>query len=269
MAYLRSPFARKAAALVTPLVVLAACAKAVDDPVPVAQPEEEASTGTDASVAKEVETTCTLGTVEHCGDCNVKCPGADDDRTTRICRDATRSATCELICRGEAYDVDGKLDNGCEAVDLPIQDSLATAVAVTLPNVVNDATLKSNPMNMTAAVHHDDRFHDDEGGTRPFGREDWYRVTAVGAGNPANTMTACLSAVSFPADNELEVCITANGATSFSSAVCKTLLVGTDGGGGSQCVSPAGNPDTGTFLVRVRKTKGSPTPNQYALFLNH
>ncbi|MBS2014132.1 MAG: hypothetical protein JST00_14675 [Deltaproteobacteria bacterium] len=257
-------------ALVASAAVIVACAKAVDDPIPIAKPdEEETSTGTDASVAKEVETTCTLGTVEHCGECNVKCPGADDEHTTRTCRDATRSATCELICHGEFYDVDGKLENGCEAEDSPVQDSAATAVAITLPDVVNDATMKSNPYNVTAAAYHDGRYHDDEGGTRSVAREDWFRVTAVGAGNPANTMTACLSAVSFPTDNELEVCITANGATNFTGAVCKTLVVTPDGGGGSQCVNPPGNPNNGTFLVRVRKTKGAPTANKYALFLNH
>lgn len=261
---------RPAALLLIPLAIVAACAESGEDPIPVVTPEpEEAGTSTDSNVAREVETTCELGSVDHCGECNVKCPGVDDDHTTRTCRDATRSATCELLCHGEFYDADGKLENGCETEDLPIQDSFATAVAITLPNVVNDTTLKSNPLNVVARIGHDDRAHDDEGGVRPRGREDWFKVTAVGAGNPANTMTACLSAVNFPADNELEICITANAATSFTGAICKTLVVTPDGGGGSQCVTPAGNPDTGTFLVRVRKTAGKPTTNEYALFLNH
>jgi hypothetical protein len=82
-------------------------------------------------------------------------------------------------------------------------------------------------------------------------------------------MVACLSAANFPPDDELEVCISKDGSTTPDT--CKTLIVASDGGGGSQCVSPGGltNVDSGVFYVRVRRTKGSTNANEYALFLRH
>jgi hypothetical protein len=234
------------------VVVVAACATGADD--------EPSNDPTDGGTA-EGGGPCNLGTVQNCSACGVPCPGADDDRTRRACN----NGACDVVCRGEHYDVDGNLENGCEAKEEPLQDSPTTAVAITLPNVPNDPAMMSNPRNVVAPLYQDTRAHEDAPMARPLGREDWYAVTAVGVGSPSATMGACLSAVNFPTDNELEVCITGDGGTSFDPGSCATVA----GGGGSSCVRPPGTPDSGLFLVRVRKTKGSATRNGYALFLNH
>jgi hypothetical protein len=195
----------------------------------------------------------------------------DDNTTVRTCSGTDPAASCDILCRGEWYDVDAKPENGCELEDPVVQDSASTAVAITLPDVPNDPSLKSNPLNVVAPLYGDNRKHETPPPTRPLGREDWYKVTAVGVGTTDGTgMIACLSAVNFPPDDVLEVCIAQNASTTFDT--CKTLVVGADaGGGGSQCVNPGGNPsvDSGTFYVRVRRTKGPTNANEYALFLRH
>ncbi len=214
---------------------------------------------------------CMLGTPDDCGACGKKCPGPDDQTTVRTCSGTDATASCDILCRGEHYDLDGKVDNGCEAEDPIVQDSLASAVAITLPDVASDPMLKSNPLNVVAPLYGDARTHESPPTMRPLGREDWYKVTAVGTGTTDGTgMVACLSAANFPSDDELEVCITQNGMTTFDA--CKALVVAAgDAGGGSQCVYPGGmmNVDSGVFYVRVRRTKGSSNANEYALFLRH
>ncbi len=169
-----------------------------------------------------------------------------------------------LVCRGERYDVDGRDDTGCEAEDLPLQDTPESALAFTLPDVVDKA--RDNPLNYAGYIFGDARTHDGEPAARPHGRPDWYRVTAEGIGDPQQKMGACLSVVSLPDDNQWEVCISEAGKTVFGTNQC--LLVA--GGGGSVCVRPASQPDVGgPFYVRVRKLAGSNTLSSYALYLSH
>jgi hypothetical protein len=202
---------------------------------------------------------CTLGTPDHCGKCDTSCPGTDDAHTQRTCSDATPFGICGITCKGEFYDLDGSDANGCEAEDATVQDTEATAVAVSLPD--------ANPKNIDGQMYGDGRPHDAAPVSRPFGRDDYYKVTATGTGSPSNTMTACLSITNFPADNTFEVCIKADGAASFAPASCKS--VNPQSQSADRCVTPPGNPDIGTFFVRVRKTAGSNTANKYALYLVH
>ncbi len=203
---------------------------------------------------------CMLGSINDCGACGKACATTDPKTALPTCSDATMTATCDIKCTGEHYDLDGKADNGCETDDLPIQDTATTAVVVTLP----DATAK----NLVAPLYGDKRAHDTDVAARALGREDWYVVTASGAA-AGGGMTACLSAGNFPSDNVLEVCITQSGSTTFDAPGCKTYTVANDAG--SSCVNPngmAGN-DLGTFYVRVRRTAGTSNANQYALYLRH
>jgi hypothetical protein len=202
---------------------------------------------------------CMLGTITDCGSCGHACPAAD--MTSKpTCTDATSTATCDIECTGEHYDLDGNPTNGCEAEDLPIQDSATTAVPVMLPD--------ANAKNIVAPMYGDKRQHDSDQAARMFGREDWYIVTASGASN-ASGMVACLSAVNFPSDDVLDVCITQNGSTTFDTAGCATYTLAADAG--SACVQPNGmaSNDLGTFYVRVRRTAGASNANQYALYLRH
>jgi hypothetical protein len=203
---------------------------------------------------------CVLGTGDHCGGCGKSCPpGMDDARTLRTCSDATLSGVCSLACRGEWYDIDGQSTNGCEAEDAPAQDSIGTALELTLP----DGT--ASERNIVAKLYSDARAHEQPPLTRTLGRDDFYRIIALGNGKPTQGMAACLGIVNFPTDNRFEACITDNGSTAFAVAACQTAL----GGGSSVCVVPPAGGNAGTYYVRVRKLGGSHNSLQYALFLDH
>jgi hypothetical protein len=205
---------------------------------------------------------CTLGTADHCGACDHACH-ATDTATKYTCSDATSSATCLITCLGEYYDLNGDASDGCEAQDLPVQDTAQAAKPISLPDA-NDPTFKTNPLNVVGYVYGDGRPHDAAPTSRPFGREDWYHVTAVGNGT-GNGMGACLGITNFPPDDTFEVCISDNNGSTFPAAGCKTVK----GGATSVCVTPTGTPNAGVYYVRVRKTDGSNTANGYALFLQH
>jgi hypothetical protein len=206
--------------------------------------------------------TCTLGTTDHCGACDHAC--RPTDKTTQYaCSDATAAATCLVTCLAEFYDLNGNADDGCEAEDAPVQDTAASAKPIDLPDV-NDPMFKTNPLNVVGFVYGDGRPHEAPPTSRPFGREDWYHVTADGNGS-GQGMAACLGITNFPPDDTFEVCVSDNNGTTFPQTGCKTVK----GGANSVCVTPTGNPNAGVYYVRVRKTDGSNTANGYALFLRH
>jgi len=209
-------------------------------------------------------TTCTLGTPDHCGRCNNACPVGDPSRTRATCSDATPAGACGLVCLGDAYDFDGKLASGCEAVDTR-HDTAATALAITLPDVTGGTgacTGGNNPCTVVEQILSDVRDHENAPIARPLGVEDWFRVTAAGEGTP-QPMKACLSVGNFPVDNRVELCI--SDGDSMMPTACGVAI----GGLPSVCVSPTDNPNSGTFYVRVRKQFGTATANGYALYLEH
>jgi hypothetical protein len=210
---------------------------------------------------------CNLGDPDHCGTCTTVCPpGQDDGGTLRTCSAATAFGKCDYQCRGEYYDIDGKIANGCEAQDLPIQDSPATAV---VKNLADGALIPSpspdgtNPINFTGQVFGDVKDHETPPTQRPNGREDWYKVMATGNGDGAKNIEACLGITNFPTDNMFEICLSTS--ATFTSINCKTVT----GGGASMCVAPAID-GTATYYVRVRRLSGATyTSNQYALYIDH
>jgi len=182
-----------------------------------------------------------------------------------VCSDDTASATCDITCLGDYYDLDGNPATGCEALDEPDQSSASSAVAITLPDT-NDPTAQSNPLNVTAYAYGDDREHEPSPAQRPYGTPDWWAVTAVGQGDPDSAMVACLGIVNFPADTRIELCISDPGEASFDASAC-TVAEGT---GPSVCVAPvAGSDAGGPYYVRVQQLDGTRSPNGYALFLKH
>ena len=224
-------------------------------------PEDSSSTSSSNSSSGDANTDdCEIGRPDHCAACDDACPGTDSQTTERLCVDST----CDLHCLAEFYDLNGSPHDGCEAEDIPAQDTTATAVAFELPDV-DDPTFMSNPLDHTAAIYGDDRVHDRPLTMRPLGREDRYAITAVGAG-VGGGMMACLGITNFPADNMLEMCIGDPGDDEFASAACVTA----QGGGESECASPPGGGDAGgPYPIRVRKLAGTNTDNGYALFLQH
>ena len=194
---------------------------------------------------------CALGTPDHCDACDSPCPGTDGATTVRLCE----AGECDLHCLLEFYDVNGSPHDGCEAEDVPVQDTPETAVEIDV----------AKTFNHVGTIYGDDRVHDEPLPERPLGRDDRYAVTATGSGM-AGGMVACLGITNFPADNMFEVCIGDPGDDDLAAAACATATGGRD----SQCVSPpAGGDEGGPYPIRVRKLAGTNTDNGYALFLQH
>jgi hypothetical protein len=217
-------------------------------------------------LAQGADLACVLGTADHCGSCATACPGMDTSATLRTCSAATSAGTCDIECKGDYYDVDGVASNGCEALDVT-QSSATTATAVTLANVApagGSCNNTNNGCTVSMAIASDMRKHDSAPPDRPLGLEDWWKVTAVGAGG-SNPMKACLSIsnADWPTDNKYEVCISPLG--SMTPSTCATAIARMP----SMCVQPTGNTDAGTYYLRVRKTVGMPTGLGYALYLEH
>lgn len=210
---------------------------------------------------------CSLGTADHCGTCGNACPGSDSMSTQRICTTTTSQGTCDIVCQGEYYDLDGDLMNGCEAQDLPVQDLDLTAVEIDLPDNntgtgSNACDGTANPCTHAGQIYSDMRMHANAPTARPLGRDDWYKLVAVGNGGP-NQVGACLGITNFPSDDMYQICIGNNG--DFNPTTCKTAV----GQGTSQCVSPPTAADSGTFYIKLSKLAGSNTANQYALYVVH
>ncbi|HSD87710.1 MAG TPA: hypothetical protein VLB44_09345 [Kofleriaceae bacterium] len=211
---------------------------------------------------------CTLGSLDNCGTCGHVCPGMDNTGTQRTCSSATAMGTCNITCKGEFYDLDNDVSNGCEVEDQPIQDSTLLAVAINLPDVNNGGAGSTacngatNPCTQVGQIYSDTRDHENAPVTRPLGREDWYKLVATGTGGP-NKVGACLGITNFPTDTQYEVCI--GNAGSATPTTCMAV----QGGGNSVCVAPPTAADSGTFFIKLRKISGTNTTNKYALYVVH
>jgi hypothetical protein len=59
---------------------------------------------------------CTaLNTVSNCGRCGNACPGLGSSSSDVFCDGG--SLSCNMTCRGDNYDIDGAMSNGCEILD--------------------------------------------------------------------------------------------------------------------------------------------------------
>jgi hypothetical protein len=231
------------------------------------------SGGFDLAAGDASSTGCMrLGDPDHCGSCTTVCPpGMDSAGTMRTCSSPAAFAVCDIICKGEWYDINGSISDGCEAQDLPLQDSTTTAVVINLPDTALNSSPQSNntnPSNVVSQVYGDMRNHDVPPILRPNGREDWYRLNVTGGGATDRGVGACLGITNFPSNNTFEVCVSARGATSFLPT---TGCMQVTGGASSVCVHQAMAADeTGIYYARVRRLSGATyTQNGYALYLEH
>jgi len=215
------------------------------------------------------DASCTLGDPDHCGSCTTVCPpGTDSQGTQRTCSDATASATCDITCTGEFYDLDGKTSTGCEAQDLPVQDTTTTAVVVTLGDAFSsDLGVTSNPVTVESQIYGDSRAHDSAPTSRPNGRPDWYKLLVMGNGDGKHTVGACLDIHGFPSDDIFELCISDKGTSTFSATYgCQTLNPTT----AYNCVQlPVDSSEAGTYYVRVQRISGTWTAMHYSLWMAH
>jgi hypothetical protein len=230
---------------------------------PPATESPDAARASHLDAPAHLDAACVLGTPADCSACGSACPVVGSP--------AGNAATCSFSvcgteCSGDYYDMDGDLTNGCEAQDLPRQDTAALAVPITLPNTTGGNAAcngTTNPCTVTGQIFSDTSVHDTAPAMRIDGLPDWYVVTATGAG-AAGPMTACLNIGNYPANCNYMVCISAAG--SMSPLTCGQA---TGSGGASACVIPPGNPDAGTFYISVQKLAGTPTQLGYALYLAH
>lgn len=163
---------------------------------------------------------------------------------------------CQWSCLPEYYDLNGLPADGCEAQDQR-HDSPESALSLVLPDT-EDPEHASNPLNTSGVLYGDE--------TQPLGLPDWYAITTVGSGLPNRGIVACLSVVNFPPDNRVEACISGLEDPSLADEGCGVAV----GGGEAACVEPPGDPELpGLYYVRVRRLRGTQTPNRYWLWLRH
>ena len=232
----------------------------------------DASTS-DASIdaAKEAASTgCALGTIQHCGSCNNACPGKTEGNTKVVCSDNTGAGKCGITCSGEAYDIDGKSENGCEEQDPKVQDTAATAVVEGLPSGVDvdGGPPTGNPLVVEGTLLSDARVHGTDPVDRLLGRDDWYKLSVIGGGDGnLDATTACLSLQDFPKDVSVQVCISNKDEDTFDDMLgCKTVRGGPVN---AVCVTPPTKTDDGVYYVRLHKVMGGHTAAKYSLTLKH
>ncbi|MCA9671701.1 MAG: hypothetical protein KC503_39150 [Myxococcales bacterium] len=108
------------------------------------------SPASDATV-DQPQPPCALGTPDHCGGCNDKCPGIDNVASARTCS----GGVCGLTCRGDSYDVNGSAADGCETLDIDARyDSAQNA------RDLGNTDDCSGPKNVAMLLASDDRPHD-------------------------------------------------------------------------------------------------------------
>jgi hypothetical protein len=97
-----------------------------------------------------------LTTVDNCGVCGNSCPGQDAAASNASCGGEAGTPTCEFTCQGEHYDIDNDASDGCEKVDVPIQNHVV-ATATNLGSVsCHDDT---SAQNLSGIMPSDTREH--------------------------------------------------------------------------------------------------------------
>lgn len=189
---------------------------------------------------------CVIGTPDHCTACGDKCPGKDDGSTKRICS----LGKCNIVCRGDYYDVNGKLSDGCEVEDVNAQyDSQSAA-----KNLGSMDDCGNVGKSTVASLPSDNRYHETSPHYRPLGTAKWFKTYITDKSGCLLDFKITLDATSLPAKvwyklDPLYLCQTT-----------KTLPLGSKSGEGSTKIvmSPVvkcslGSDDSGTMFVKVNK----------------
>ena len=182
-------------------------------------------------------------------------------------------SACDIVCDGNAYDIDGDPANGCEAVDTDGAGySMETARAFVLGNGPGGG---GNPINFVdGTLYADHRVHSEAPSDRSQPNDDYYSLTAPDFGvGVQEAVRACLGVVNFPTDYLAEICMTNANASAFDGATCAQAR-GYDetehGQNHSVCVSPPdGSTQGGPFYIRIRYFEGTITADKYALWMSN
>ncbi len=202
---------------------------------------------------------CALGTPDHCASCSDVCPpGKDPGGGVRVCE----GGKCQLQCDGEQYDVDGKVDNGCEVKDdLPVHESASDARDLGQVSDCGDA------VTATGVLPSDDRKHLQAPTDRPQGRPDWFKLH-VGDDYCLVNGDVKVSLAALPAGGSYR-------ATAYWKCDSGATLVPdakTGSGGQTLQLAPAVScttigDDSGTLFVSVEKLSGPHSDATYSVEL--
>lgn len=204
---------------------------------------------------------CTLGTADDCASCGDRCPGPASGMTTeRICA----AARCDIRCKGEFYDVNGDVADGCEAADdTPIHADEATAATIGV-GAVGDC----DPIQTTAAVlPSDGRKHAQPPSDRPQGRPDFFKLEIKDAGCTINaTVKVLLTSMPASATYELSSIYECKDGTRMTST-SRTVSGGTSTvlDPSTSCTLWGMGDDSGTLMIYVRKLSGPHSADTYEI----
>ena len=212
-------------------------------------PDNKQGSDVKAADGKTADQGCVVGTPDHCSHCGDKCPGKDDGSTRRTCT----NSKCNITCRGDYYDVNGKVSDGCEYLD-PHSSHGSQNTAKDLGSM-DDCS--SSLVKTVASLPSDLRFHETAPFTRVLGPVRWYKTYVTDT-------SACLL------DFKLTLDVTAlpPGAhygmdPQFLCDKGKVLLLNSATGKGATKIEmtpivkcTAGSNDSGTMFVKVRKYSG-------------
>lgn len=110
---------------------------------------------------------CAIGTVAHCQNCDESCPGVDNAGSERICE----KGQCTWTCKGEYYDVNGDISDGCEVQDdIPVHEKSQDAHLIAKVEDCDDL------QSISAKMPSDDGDHAEAPASRKKGRADWFTL---------------------------------------------------------------------------------------------
>jgi hypothetical protein len=103
---------------------------------------------------------CDTTTVLNCGACGNVCAGLDAAAANATCSEEAGTPQCAFSCQGEHYDIDQDASDGCEQVDVPIQNH-AVSTATDLGSVGCDDG--DSAQNLNGIMPSDNRVHENPG----------------------------------------------------------------------------------------------------------
>ena len=182
----------------------------------------------------------------NCGSCGTTCPGYQATRDNVTCAMGT---DCTFSCQGEAYDVDGAADDGCEVSDATeANHTQASAVDV---GPITSCETGGADVSLSGELPSDDRVHEhpvvDGFDATTGAAPDWFSFVPIDACSADLALTLTVTGSTSPACYALGVVtdLQSFGCQATSGGACSVVETGT-------AYTP-GNP----ILVSVRKTCGT------------
>jgi hypothetical protein len=194
----------------------------------------------------ELPSQAALSAPSDCGACGNACPPVNSASADAACVDPANK-TCGISCRGDVYDVDGNINNGCEVAD-PEAGNHDKTTASPFPNT--DCSDSNSQNTFTGHIVSDTRMHtnpavtdfDATVGAAPH----WYSVFSSGGLTCADDYALTLTTTGGPA----VPCYMATIITDKNMA-----SVTTTGAGTASTSGPAGAySDNSTIYFKVEKT---------------